>query len=253
MIQDATQMTIKEITTLYEKIVGEAINYLTFCRDVSLQKKEIEDLEKNVGIFKNFKWQANRDKQEKLSNLFFGCHNYLNAVKNCIESIVLLKENQPERAWDKLMNAEVFYSWASKVNDCLLNEFCLMDYMKKMEELLFPHFKVYSSLGFTTTKGDCSVCSKKIDECEHIEGNIYSGFACFEKNKKVLDIDHSALVENPRDRRCVPIEISENGKMINYFTLKETRDLNEKEKEECAKGHLQAKWAMMNFEELDIN
>ena len=117
MIRNGTQMTIKEIKNLYEKTMGEAINYLTFCRDISLQKKEIDDLEKNVRIFKNYKWQANRDKQEQLSNLFFGCHNYLNSVKNCIESIVLLKENQPERAWDKLMNAEEFYSWASKVKD----------------------------------------------------------------------------------------------------------------------------------------
>ena len=246
-------MTMNEIKKLYLSVLEDSIPLLTYCRDLSLQKEMINKLKEHVIVFKNFKWQANHNKQEKNANYFFGCHNYLNAIKSCIESIVALKENNPHVAWDKLIDAEEYYSWASKIEECLLNEFSLDAFTKKMEDVLFPHFKVFSSLGFKTTKGDCSVCLKKIDECEHIEGRIYSGIACFEINKKLIEIDHSAIVENPKDRRCVPTEISENGKMIDYFTLKEVRELNDNENDECAKGSLLANWAVMNFQDTEIN
>lgn len=246
-------MNSKEVCDFYLNCVSETITYLTFCRDIDLQKAKVKELEKHVIIFKNFKKQAVNNQKDELANFWFGCHNYLNTLKSCIESIILLKENNPHKAWDKLICAERFYSWASKIQDCLINEFDLEDYMREMENVLFPHFKIYTSIGFTATKGDCSVCLKKIDECEHIEGEIYSGYACFEINKKLIEIKDFAAVKNPEDRRCVPTEMSQGNFMIDYFTLKTIRKLNEEEKNTVKNNPLLVNWVMMSLEDVDIN
>lgn len=246
-------MNKKEIFDLYLETVSNAIPLLKFCRDVDLQKKYVDNLKAEITVFKNFKIQARKYNDENLANCFFGCHNYLNSLKSCLQSVIELKEKRPLQGWDCLVDAEEYYKWASKAPDCLINEFDLLDFMKKMEEILYPNFRVYSSLGFKTTKGQCSVCLKPIDECDHIEGLVYSGYACIEINKQMLSIDHSAIVEHPEDRRCIPTALSDKGKMIDYFTKVVISDLSEEEKKGIKDGQMQARWVMMNNHNLDIN
>lgn len=76
-------------------------------------------------------------------------------------------------------------------------------------------------MAFVETIGQCSICRSGFNECEHIEGYIYMGRLCRRINRKPIKIDHSAIVENPCDKRCIINSIvDDDGNKIDYMTLK---------------------------------
>ena len=71
----------------------------------------------------------------------------------------------------------------------------------------------------------CSICNEPLETCEHIEDEIYLGSVCRRIRIADINIDHSAIVENPKDRRCIITEFELSpGKIHDYITLKFLRD-----------------------------
>ncbi|MFV2058660.1 MAG: hypothetical protein ACC707_19530 [Thiohalomonadales bacterium] len=117
-----------------------------------------------------------------------------------------------------------------------------------MEIALFPGWALYNSPGHTETIGKCSICGSAFTKCEHIENNIYMGQLCLRIDRKLIEADHSALVKNPKDRRCIMTKVSgDNGKMIDYFTWEETNDIKGDEEGMYVEG------VILSFHSLDFN
>ncbi len=82
---------------------------------------------------------------------------------------------------------------------------------------------MYNSWGAKLKGGKCSICGAYYDKCEHIDGLIYFGRLCTIIGFESLEADHSSLVDNPRDRRCIINKIStDEGFMRDYITWKIT-------------------------------
>jgi hypothetical protein len=71
-------------------------------------------------------------------------------------------------------------------------------------EILYP-YKIFASMGMVVERFECSICGEDIDSfmCIHLRGELYRGTMAFGIARKILDVDHIALVEQPVDKRNV--------------------------------------------------
>ncbi|WP_017850579.1 hypothetical protein [Leptospira interrogans] len=79
--------------------------------------------------------------------------------------------------------------------------------------------------------GQCNICKAKYHSCDHIEGMIYKGRLCRQINTTIPDINHTAIVQNPRDRRCIPLNVeTSTNKWKDIFTQTESNIPKESDK-----------------------
>lgn len=97
--------------------------------------------------------------------------------------------------FDDLRCLKKFYKLNNRVIDFLVKQ------MKSIEGI-YP-YKFFSSPGFIVERYDCSICDKDMDgdECQHFKGELYDGEMAIAIAKKIKDIDHFAIVENPKNKR----------------------------------------------------
>lgn len=245
-------ITFDDIVEKFNISLQEAMTMMIFVRDIELQKAQVAALTIQVEEIRQYKYQAIQNANEEAANLFFAFHNLLNSVKSCIESIICLKENDHQKSWHKFVDAEEFLDYAALQKEKL---FGLEDYHQHlvyMQKCLFPQWKIFNSAGIVETIGDCNICNVQYGECDHIEGLLYSGIVCQRINRKFIRADHSALVEKPKDRRCIITKIStDDGYMKDYMTLKV---LDEKVKDDGSQEkHMNMQCILMTTSTLDIN
>ncbi|AMM02828.1 MULTISPECIES: SEC-C metal-binding domain-containing protein [Pseudomonas] len=84
-------------------------------------------------------------------------------------------------------------------------------------EKAYP-YKHFSSCGFIIEKFECSICSKNMDsdECPHIKGDLYSGVMARAIARQIKNIDHLAIVTNPKNKRLVLIP-DDNHQQFDLF------------------------------------
>ncbi len=131
-----------------------------------------------------------------------------------------LKADNFNGAWNHLIDVQDYTGIALKITD--YEGVRNLEKIDLCRKLIFPGWVMYNSPGFTETIGGCSICKQKFTSCNHIEGKVYSGSLCYRINRKIIDIDHSALVESPKDKRCIITELSDDeDNMIDYFNVGE--------------------------------
>lgn len=167
--------------------------------------------------------------EEELIELQANCFLYMHCVLSAVESMLRcfrdVRGGKGEKAWSFLIDAyeylEVSYKAALITNAedrQLASIHTLRERLEKIEAL-FPGHALYNSPGFVETIGNCSVCGISFYDCDHVEGEIYKGRYCQRVNRKILEVEHFALVEYPRDRRCVFTKIPMgDGYKKNYFS-----------------------------------
>jgi hypothetical protein len=105
-------------------------------------------------------------------------------------------------AWEALQNALSMLRVIKRFSS--IDVACFESQLTEIEKL-FP-YKVFSSIGFLVERFKCSVCGDNIDSlnCPHRCGYLYHGeMAHAVADGETFRIDHIAMVENPRDKRCV--------------------------------------------------
>lgn len=214
-------ITFPEIVKLYNERVEKAAKLNFFVRDINLQKEMLEDLKGFKIYIKSFKAQVKNNKDEKRANYFFHMQCILNAWISSLSIWVALKESTPQTAWNHLIDAQEYLSYAIRVSDDGIGIDRFKEHLAKIENTIFPGFPLYNSLGIVIRGGVCSICNKPLETCEHIEDEIYFGSVCRRIKITDISIDHSAIVENPKDRRCIITEFEFSpGKIHDYITLK---------------------------------
>lgn len=215
---------------------------------IRLQKEKISECEQKIQYMKGFRHQAQCHADEEQANQFFHMLCMLNAMRSTLLMWVDVKEEEFDKAWSNLIDAQEYTAIALKINDYegVRN---LEENLQHIEKSIFPGWTLYNSPGWTESIGECSICGSNFVECDHVENQIYMGNLCLRINRQVIDIDHTALVENPRDRRCVITEISnDEGEMINYFTWEKTGE----KKELGEDASMRTKCVLFTFSELDL-
>lgn len=214
-------MTLEEIRADYDKFIDECATMNWFVRSMSLQKQKVEDIKTYVERIRGYKYQAAQAEHEEDANVLFHFQCMLKSMESSIMVWIELKEGAPENAWTRLVDAQEYKDVALMTRD-YPGIRRLEQALKNMELALFPQSPLYNSPGFLESIGDCSICGCPFSACNHVENRIYMGRLCRRINRKVIEVLHSALVEYPRDRRCIITKHSNNdGRMINRFTLED--------------------------------
>jgi hypothetical protein len=118
------------------------------------------------------------------------------------EMVRLVKDAKPHEAWAALVTAQENVRLARRTQ--FARGEGAADYENRLacvEKALFPT-PVFVSAGFLHRGGKCTICNAGFDSCTHLEGQIYCGRVCAEVDYTHMELDHVAIVAEPRDRRC---------------------------------------------------
>lgn len=229
--------TWDEVENIFTTALDEAHAVNTFTRSVRLQKEQIESISKTISLFKSFKYQAISQNNERHANEFFRQQCMLSSLKSSLQCWVFIKNNDFGEAWTALIDAQEYCAIAIKIEkfEGLEN---LHNHLKAIEKSIFPNWSLYNSTGILETIGKCSICDSPFNDCNHIEDEIYLGKLCRRYDSKIIEVNHSALVSTPYDRRCIITHITQNGEIVDNFTREATGELNESKEEKIFRGRI---------------
>jgi len=247
---DAETATLPELAAEYSAAVTESARFAFLVRDTDLQLEQIKKLSVLKDRLKRFKYGAISAKDEAASNLFFHLQCGLNAMISFLRMWVFLKEPDYYAAWDRLIDAQEYISLAMRAADGGVGLENFLARLKRAEDVIFPGYSVYNSWGVIICGGRCSIRDRPFGDCEHIEGLIYWGRLCVRVGPEFVEMDHVAIVDEPRDRKCVITEITgDDGYYLDYMTLKRTKPAESKADGEA--GRLTAKIFCNGMLEID--
>lgn len=147
-----------------------------------------------------------------------------------------LKNGNHQAAWNRIIDAQEYISVAMRASDDGVSIEEFLEHVRTTEKVIFPGFPVYNSVAQVIKGGICSICEKEFNSCEHIEGRVYWGSLCVRSQVAIVTVDHVAMVDEPRDRRCIITEITEDdGYYHDYMTGEKTKKIDEHDKK--AVGH----------------
>lgn len=209
---NSTSQLIEE----FNKIIKEAelFRYITRCSELQITtRKTLETFRLRILEMKS---EAIEKQNEDLANLLLGYSCVVEALLEEIEMWLFLKQEEPDKAWDKLIAAQALSIAAARTHEGFGHLVHHHRRLELMEELLFPA-QVFVSAGMTIKFQECSICGKDYEDCEHLKGMPYMGEFC---SAIIRDIepDHVAIVERPADKSCRITQVQVNGNMRNRMT-----------------------------------
>ena len=216
---DPEAATLVQLSNEFVKAINESAKVAFFVRDAKLQAEQIEILLALKKRIKAFKYGAIDAGDEDGANKLFQFQCRLNAGASFLRMWTDLKKDKPYAAWDDLIDAEEYVSIAMRAADDNINLTEFMDRLRNTETVLFPGYMRYHSINAFIRGGECSVCGKPFGKCQHVEGLVYWGRLCMRIHPEIVAVDHVALVQEPRDRRCIITEVeTEDGYYRDYMT-----------------------------------
>lgn len=205
-----------EAADRYRQLQGEIEPLLFLARDSDLQAAAVktalafaDDLERN-------RLAAITASDEEAANDFLGLISVLRSWAFEMTAYILLKQNEPEKAWDALINAQNGIMGAARASAAFTNLAAKFEHLRDLERYLFPP-QTFLSSGFIASSQHCSICQAEYEACDHIAGRPYMGRFC-NIEIKGLRLDHVAFVEVPADRRCRVKSHSVPGGIRNQMT-----------------------------------
>lgn len=146
------------------------------------------------------------------------CNDYylfgvlLNLLEEYANFWCLLLASKFSDSWSKLQDIQGSLRMLRKFGSS--KDVALLDVIEEQclhLEKLYP-YKVFSSIEATYDQLECSVCGENMNSlrCPHIKGELYRGLLAVGIVREVRELHAVALVENPRDKRCV-VQYPERG------------------------------------------
>lgn len=217
-MKEDNYITFPQICSNYCNFIDSCGALLYFTSSKRRQENKVKEIDAEISKIKQYKGYAISQKAEEEANQFFHMQCMLNAIKSILSLWIEVKDSNYRKAWDVLIDGQEYIKVALKINDYEGVRF-IEELLINIEKSIFPRTPLYLSSGHIETIGKCSICKNNFNLCDHIENKIYMGQLCQRIEKKIIKCDHVALVKNPKDRKCIITERSdEDGNMIDNFT-----------------------------------
>jgi len=193
----------------------QAMCFIT--RDAQLQNEAIDSMLKLQSRLSSLKRESVDQGKEDIANLLLGFEYASQSLISELRMYLLLKKEQPDCAWDELINAQYSSLGAIRAHSGFSHLEQRVHQLEAIEKLVFPP-QVFLSVGVDLDEVECSICNANYHECDHVKGRPYMGHLCGLIIKKASPNEVS-IVEDPADKRCRITHIPcENGKMRNRMT-----------------------------------
>jgi hypothetical protein len=187
-----------------------------------LAHKELEALKQEaIGLKRKF--VSLRD--EESANASLGFELAVDAVESELMMWVELKDDDPDSAWNHLVDAQMSASDAIRAHLLFSNLSKYARRLEFLEKMLFPP-QTFSSIGSTATSLECSICGKESGECDHLPGRAYMGKICY-RIVKGLKVKEISIVAEPGSKKSRITAISDGEGMRNLMTWRMTEEKSE--------------------------
>ena len=208
------ESTADKINTEVLETVNAGIHHAHFSCGIELQRDHIDKLGSLHDRLKKLRYYWISQSNEPYANAAFRAQMLVSATKNFLEMWVFLKEDEPNKAWISLVEAQQKFDIAQiilfdPVTDNLLR------HLLAVEQTVFPPQTFFSS-AWSYLEAYCSICGGNYGECGHMSGRIYMGQICRRKPHEP-SLTETSIVLAPKDKRCRIAEYAEEGKV--YCTL----------------------------------
>lgn len=196
---------IKEWNTVLE----ECHSFAFLVRDSDLQKEACGKLAELLDRIHGLKKAAIASQNEDEANFLLGYECAINCMRAELAMWLKLKANEPDAAWDDLVDAQMAAIDAVRAHTGFAELENYAQRLHAIKKLIFPE-QVFLSVGMTVHRRECSICGQEYGECSHLVGKPYSGEICHTICTRV-DLDNIAIVDEPANRKC----------RIRYFSVPE--------------------------------
>ncbi len=207
---------------VFNNVVGQNEKFRVFTRGIEFQKKAIDDLKLLQKKTVRLKEKMMEKKDEESSNILLSLENLLGAYIAEIETLISLKEDKMDKAWDSLVTAQMSLRTSLQANDIALS-YDGNGYVNRLlllEQLLFPK-QVFMSMGGISEGSECSICSQQYGTCTHLKGKPYMGQICYEKITRYR-AEEVSIVDEPGNKMCRVQGFSEGGSWRDVLTWRTT-------------------------------
>ena len=153
---------------------------------------------------------------ESQANLLLGYECVVDGLISEIQMCILLKQGNPDTAWDSLISSQQNYSAAVRAHDQLTHFTHQARRLEYVERLMFPP-QSFMSPGYVATVHTCTICSQDYSECEHIKGKPYMGEFCYVELGEI-EMEEVSLVYEPANKHARVVVIGTEDGMRNCMT-----------------------------------
>jgi hypothetical protein len=198
-----------------EAVIGSCQRQLYITRAKEFQEETVQRLEALLVKLRTAKEEAIKNRIEDWANLLLFNEYITEAFLEFAQMWVQIKNDEMDRAWDSLINAQMAARHALLVrNDPELQQ--LNERLHLIESVIFPP-QMFVSPGFTILEAKCSICGGEYGECGHMKGRVYMGQLCARIIKK-WNLSEVSLVDNPSDKHCRALSFGGRGNVRHWMT-----------------------------------
>ena len=189
---------------------------LFITRDTELQQTAIDSLAQFAVEVADQKAHAIKTNDEEHANALLGCQCIIGGLQAELKMWILLKREEPDKAWDQLIAAQRACMSAARAHEGFSGALERVRRLNGIEHFIFPP-QAFMSSGVIMQEQHCSICGEDYEDCSHIRGNPYMGQFCQVVITKAK-LDHVSLVDSPKDKSCRVLLVGVEGGMRNQMT-----------------------------------
>jgi hypothetical protein len=200
----------------FNDLIEEVKRFAFFVRAKEFQEASINTLEKLIGECTEAKERAIARNAEEEANAFLAFEFMTTALIEEFHFYLDLKADDPDAAWDHLINAQSSTTSAIKSHAVASHLEGYVQRLYALERLLFPQLVFFSS-GFIVRESECSICGADYGECDHIKGRPYMGKMCA-RIVKEAELREASIVSDPANKHCRALHYTDKGITRNVFS-----------------------------------
>jgi len=203
----------------FNEVIGECEKFCFMSRGKEFQQEAVKKLVRLKQKAISLKEQMMKVKDENSANAMLSLENLIDAKISELEMWIAFKENNPNKAWDFLINAQSAVRTAAQAHNIAidLNAEAYASKLHLLEKFLFPP-QIFLSPSFVIEKAECSICGSEYGECKHIVGKPYMGKMCYIKITKIKERKEVSIVEEPANKHARVFQFTDEGVTRDFMT-----------------------------------
>ncbi len=211
-VQDISDFQSEFNDTLH---TGQRLCFITRGKELQIAARDAFALMKaKAGQLKK---QAVANEYEDAANALLSFEEVAEAFINELNMWIALKEEKYAEAWDFLVETQMAAASVMQAHHIADHLEGYITRLSAVEEIIFPNHG-FLSIGGIVRKAECSICGQEYGTCDHLVGKPYMGELCC-RNIIEYELEEASLVTHPANKHCRVLRFTENGQMVDAFTL----------------------------------